>query len=183
MRTEVQTSSRLAWGNEYLLPSLYTAEGRARLAAIRGTSEPVVIRQANPTSAARFEYEHPDLDDDPREDHFVMRDLTLAGRIAEEVEKHYPGHPWKIEVSTEYGIVQIRLQGLMNRHSYNCHVSALETDPHMKQLINGCGELLERYGLSRAKYSRDDFHAALNARPLWMRPADEVPGGHYSKRW
>lgn len=115
-----------------------------------------------------------------------MRDTSLAGRIAEEIERAYPWPTcliFNVTVETQQGIIQIRLNGLMSRHSYNCHVAAVETDPKCRQVITGCGELLERYGLPRVRLDADDVRAARAARPLWMRPADEVPGGNYTKRW
>lgn len=170
------------WEPGTLLPSL-RGQALARRDPFRA---PVVIRQKVPTSSARFTYEHPDLDDDPQEDPFVMRDTSLAGRIAEEIERVYPWPTcliFDVRIETQQGLIQIRLKGLMARHSYNCHVAAVETDPKCAQVLTGCGELLERYGLPRVRLDGDDIRAARAARPLWMRPADEVPGGSYAKRW
>lgn len=171
-----------AWEPGTLLPSLRLRQQ----VATRQDRAPVVIRQSRPTSAARFEYEHPDEGDDPREDRFVMRDTTLAGRIAEEVEKAYPTAYlfFRIEIESEQGVIQIRLQGLMSKQSYICHVADVETDPKCTQVITGCGELLERYGFSRTNLDRDDVRAAMDTYPLWRRPNAEVPGGNYqNKRW
>lgn len=158
-----------AWESGTLLPSL-----RGREVAHRRGAGPLVIRPKETTSAAHFRYEHPDLDDDPQEDRFLSEDLALSKRIAEFVDRHYPGHPWQIEVMSEYGVVTVRnpLMGYVN--AFVCHTADLRHDPELRQLRSALGEIIERYGL-RNRYDRDEFVAALATVPYFLRKDAKVP--------
>lgn len=137
---------------------------------------PVIIKPRNADSAANFKYEHPDLDDDPQADPHLMQDLSLSKRIAAWKEKEYPGHPFEFEVDSGQGVVLISLPALMGPiNRYVVHVIELYGDPSFRKLRVACGELLERYGIGRAGYSRDDFAAAVSAKPVIFRRHEAVP--------
>lgn len=148
-----------------------------RQAAPAPRKMPVIMRQRESTSAASFKYESNDNDDnDPRADPHLNSDLSLAGSIGELIERKYPGHPFEVEVNSAQGVVLISLPALMGPvNRYVLHVKDLYGDPRLHRVKTACGELLERYGIARAGYSRDDFAAAVSAKPVLFRRHQEVP--------
>lgn len=149
------------------------ATGAPRRAVPAG---PIVMRPKDATSAATFAYEHPDDDDDPFEDAHIGQDLALAKRVGEWKEREFPGHPFRFEVNSGQGIVTVSIPALMGEiNCYVIHVTDLYADPSFRRLREACGNLLERYGISRAGYSRDDFAAAVSAKPVLFRRHEKVP--------
>jgi len=138
---------------------------------------PIIVRQRESTSAASFKYESNDRDDNaPEGDAFLNSDLSLARALAEMKEREYPGHPFEFEVNTAQGVVLISIPSLMGPiNRYVIHVRDLYGDPRLSRVKRACGELLERYGIARAGYSRDDFAAAVSARPVLFQRHQEVP--------
>lgn len=120
-----------------------------------------------PDYVARLAYQHPDLGDDPRPDPFVQADLALTRRIAEIVEKHYFGQPFQIVVSHRDGIVKINIPALMGSiHWFVVHISELSNDSGFRKIVQGCGDILERFHIPRAAYDREEYIAAVQAMPL-----------------
>lgn len=145
--------------------------------AARRQKTPTVIRPRDPTSAASFKYESSDEDDDsPQNDPFLNSDLSMAKALAELKEREYPGHPFEFEVNSAQGVVLISIPALMGPvNRYVIHIKDLYGDPSLNRVKEACGELLERYGIARAGYSRDDFAAAVSAKPVLFRRHQEVP--------
>jgi hypothetical protein len=124
----------------------------------------------------RIGYYHPDLGDDPEDDPFAFADMHLTRRIAAVVEEHYPGHPWLIEVSHRQGIVRLSIPALMGgQNCYVVHIGALKSDPGMRAIRRGCGEILERYRIPRSGFRPAEFLSAVQARPLFERLHGAVP--------
>lgn len=122
-------------------------------------------------------YEHPDLGDDPRPDPVAGADMALAATILGALDAQYPGHPWGARADHRQGIVAITLRGFGNWH-YVIHIRTLKSDPGLKSVMRGAGELLERIGVARRGYTIDDYRAALAAGPLIRRgPNYGPPGG------
>lgn len=119
----------------------------------------------------RLAYRHPDHgDDDPRPDPFIHADFHLTRQIAEVVEQHYFGHPFRVVVDHRQGIVKVQLPHLMPAICwYVVHISDLNSDPGFKQIVRACGDILERYKLPRAAYDRQDFIAAVHSVPIIQR--------------
>ena len=137
---------------------------------------PTIIREKHSTVAAQFAYEHPDLDDDPQEDKHLPYDLMLAKAIAQLKEREYPGHPFEVHVETEQGVVLVSIPALMGPiNRYIIHVRDLYSDPKLDLVKRAFGEILERYKISRAGYSRDDFASAVSADPIVFRRHKAVP--------
>jgi hypothetical protein len=119
---------------------------------------------------ARFGHQHPDLNDDPRPDPFLEADLALSRRVAEVIERHYFGHPFKVVVRHDQGIVQIQIPKLMPATRwFVVYIADLNADPGMKAIVRGCGDILERYNLPRCAYDREQFIAALQSVPIITR--------------
>lgn len=109
-------------------------------------------------------------------DPHAAADAALTRHIAQIVERHYPGHPWFIEVSHRQGIIKINLPALMKQNYFVVHIRQTWTDPALTYIKRGCGEILERFRLPRAGYSHDEYLSALHARPLWrFRNDNAVP--------
>lgn len=123
----------------------------------------------------RLAYEHPDLGDDPREDALKAADLRMARNIGGLLETTYPGHPWFVEVSHAQGVVMISLPALMGQNRYVVKLHELKSDPGMKAIVRGCGEILERYRLPRAGFSPTEFQAALRRHPIYRNRNAPVP--------
>ena len=136
----------------------------------------ITIKQKAATSAATFKYEHPDMGDNPGDDPHLAADLAMSKQLAELKEECYPGHPFEFEVDTSQGVILISLPALMGPiNRYVVHIRDLYGDPKMTAVKRGCGEILERYRLPRTGYSRDDFAAAVTARPVVFRRHEDVP--------
>lgn len=100
------------------------------------------------------------------EDPFRQRDLFLTNRIAETIDLHYPGHPWKVIVSHQQGVVRIQIPHFMGvQNWYVIKIKNLTSDPGLRRVVRACGEILERYQIPRSNFSRDHFVNALNAIP------------------
>jgi hypothetical protein len=82
-------------------------------------------------------------------------DMILAGRVADTLEKHYPGHGWMVHVNSEQGIVVINNAKLAahtfgNPYGYIIPLSALAyEDEIVRNTIRAGGEILERMGQHR----------------------------------
>ena len=108
-----------------------------------------------------------DIEDDPH----VQADLALTHRIAAVLERHYPSHPWMVEVSHAKGCAFISLPIIMKRNEkYVLHISALKTDPALKAVMRAAGEILERHNVPRAGFDLTAFMEARQAGPLGRRP-------------
>jgi hypothetical protein len=156
-----------------LLP-VNTGGGGREIGSLRARFHaPTIIKQKNPTSAARFAYEHPDLDDHvdgrPESDPHLSADLMLAERIARHIERHYPGHLFEVLVEHATGTVQIRHPLMGSLNCFVCHTSQLDGDTRLHQITIACGEVLERYKIGRAGFAHDDVSAAMLSKPLIFR--------------
>lgn len=84
-----------------------------------------------------------------------VADYDTAKRIAETLNKHYPGHLWGVNASGETGIATVFNLRLSGRWGYIIKLSEILHDPSMKMVIKAGGEVLERYRLSRGEFNQD----------------------------
>jgi hypothetical protein len=123
-----------------------------------------------PDFKAGFGYSHPDQGDDPGPDPFVEADFLLTRQIAEVIERHYFGQPFQVVVSHRDGIVKINIPALMGSiHWYVVHIAQLHSDPQMKSIVRGCGDILERFNIPRTAYDREEYIAAVQSVPILLR--------------
>ncbi len=114
----------------------------------------------------KFGYERPDGEQDPHAGH----DLALTKRIAEMLERHYPSHPWMVEVSHAQGVAFISLPIIMRRNQrFVLHTDRLKSDPGLRAVIRAGGEILERHNVPRSGFRLDHFLHARAANPLNQR--------------
>jgi len=103
---------------------------------------------------------------DVERDPFLEVDFALTKRIAEVLERHYPSHPWMVEVSHAKGCAFLSLPVIMNRNEkFVLHIEALKTDPGLRSVMRAAGEILERYKMPRMAFKLDDFLAARASGP------------------
>lgn len=114
-------------------------------------------------------YEHPDLGDEPRADPLKAMEVATAKWAGELLERHYAGHPWKVEVKG--GMILISIPPLMGAlHHYAVKISDTLTDPGgQRTVLRGAGEILERYQIPRQRFDLDHWRQAMSHVPFTGR--------------
>lgn len=119
-----------------------------------------------------FQYER--TGDEPTDPH-AGYDLALTKRIAETLERHYPSHPWMVEVSHAQGVAYISLPIVMKRNrKFVLHTDRLKADPGLRAVVRAGGEILERHNVPRSGFRLDHFLRARAANPI-NRPRLIIP--------
>lgn len=103
-------------------------------------------------------------------------DETLERGIHEKLAYLYPGHPWMVTARTnpKKGYIKLSLPCLMDT-DYDMRLQDFWADPN--KLFRVAGEILERFGVPRARY--DQSHMVEAAR-LFGEPErwrNRIPGG------
>lgn len=112
---------------------------------------------------------------DYESDPYVAADLALTKQIAEVLERHYPCHPWMVEVSHAKGCAFISLPLIMKRNQkYVLHISSLKADPGMRSVMRAAGEVLERHNVPRVGFGLDAFLRARDSGPFGRRPPPKL---------
>lgn len=112
---------------------------------------------------------------DVENDQHVAADLALTKRIADVLERHYPSHPWMVEVSHAKGCAFVSLPIIMKRNQkYVLHINALKSDPGLRSVMRAAGEILERHNVPRQTFSLTPFLDARAAGPYGRRPAPRL---------
>lgn len=112
---------------------------------------------------------------DAEHDPYVQADVALTARIAAVLERHYPSHPWMVEVSHAKGCAFLSLPIVMKRNmKYVLHIDALKSDPTLKAVMRAAGEILERHNIPRAGFDLTAFMEARQAGPLGRRPTPRL---------
>lgn len=86
-----------------------------------------------------------------------LRDMDMANRIGECLNKHYPGYMWGVGVHSETGMIYVQNFSLSGEWGFNLHYSVVQEDVELKIIMRAGGEILERYRLSRGRLK--DPHA------------------------
>jgi len=119
-----------------------------------------IQRKVTGFARQRFDYDPTGSVGEP--DPHVGHDLALTKRIAETLERHYPQHPWFVEVSHAQGVAYISLPIIMRRNQrFVLHTDRLKSDPGLRAVVRAGGEILERHNVPRSGFRLDHF---LNAR-------------------
>ena len=85
----------------------------------------------------------------------TVADYDIAKRIAETLNKHYPGHLWGVTANHETGVATVLNLRLSGRWGFIIKLSEILDDPHLKKVITAGGEILERYRISRGQFDQD----------------------------
>jgi hypothetical protein len=99
-------------------------------------------------------------------------DLFVAQGIFNDLEKHYPGHRWKVEVSTQKGMIAISMPVLMGSN-WVYFIKWKDLTP-ARVMIAG-GEILERYNLARGRFNQDTFLEARDKHSILLGRTKVVP--------
>lgn len=96
------------------------------------------------------------LDDDIKGQ---AQELEIAQRVAEVLDKHYPGHLWAVNVDIENGIATIYNLRLSGNWGFVLHLKQLLVNQKQADtlVMRSGGELLERYHLRRGKYDINQY--------------------------
>lgn len=133
-------------------------------------------RKKNGFTKQRFQYDSTGTVDGQDPHH--ARDLALTKRIAQVLERHYPSHPWMVEVNHAQGVAFISLPIIMRKgQKYVLHTDNLASDPNLRAVVRAAGEILERHNVPRSSFRLDHFLHARAANPV-NRPRLFVPE-HY----
>lgn len=114
-------------------------------------------------------YAHPDQGDDPKADPFRRADMAMARKIGGWLlTGEFKNHPFRAEVNHRQGIVKVYIAELMGPlNCYVLHIQAMKSENAFNSLMTqACGEILERYRIPRARYSGEDYIAALARAPI-----------------
>lgn len=93
-------------------------------------------------------------------------DMAMCGQVFEELQKHYPGHPWDVGANHEAGAVAIQLRyndklGRPSKYGFLIHINSLLSQDGFKKVVMAGGELLERYNLARKAATEESATLAL----------------------
>jgi hypothetical protein len=105
-------------------------------------------------------------------------EFGVCKTIFEKLWEHYPGYDWKVAVNAIGGVASIKLPRL--HHSalgYNILMSDLASDPDLRHVVRGGGELLERFRLTRTRVNKAEYTDAIRNRPAVFRKTDHIDGG------
>lgn len=96
------------------------------------------------------------------EPHRQLADTLLAQHCSEVLMKHYPGYKWSVGIDEEGGVLHIVNHDVIaaifsNRlFAYTLKLSRVYTDPGLKCVIMGAGEILEAAKLARGWATGED---------------------------
>lgn len=82
-----------------------------------------------------------------------QQDQLRAKRICETLERKYPGYLWMANVDSRNGIANFWTPTTSGMHGYTIKLSEWDSDD--KIIIQGAGEILERYRLCRGRMRED----------------------------
>jgi hypothetical protein len=87
----------------------------------------------------------------------TQAELAESKRIAEILQRHYPGHLWAVNVDARGGMATIQNLGLSGRWGFYIRLAEIVNDPFMSKVVHAGGELLERYRVSRGRAQQDEL--------------------------
>lgn len=76
-------------------------------------------------------------------------DEVLAMQAANQLDKHYPGHLWAVNVNSEGGVMIIKNYAISMMYGMVLHLKNVYQDPTLKSVMLAGGELLERAAMAR----------------------------------
>lgn len=101
-------------------------------------------------------------------------DLWAAGEALKVLERHYPGHCWRVIHDSFQGVALISIPILMGVNKYmavNLRTHALDD----KRVVAAGGEILERYKLRRGRFEQAPFLDAREKHSALVVPSRKVP--------
>ena len=87
-----------------------------------------------------------------------LADIALAERLAEVLDRHYPGHLWGVRVDSWQGIAVVFNLRLSGRWGFLLKLRDLTYENEIaREAMQAGGELLERYRVSRGRFKEDEY--------------------------
>jgi hypothetical protein len=105
---------------------------------------------------------------EPEHGKTIGADMDMAQKIKAVVQFHYPDHPWVAAANHQQGVATIGLPDICEHH-FMIHIAALKTDPGLKLVVRGAGQILERYKIPRSGLNMDYYNQILHNNPLAFR--------------
>lgn len=106
---------------------------------------------------------------DGRPDLYAKFDMWCAGQVMGILEKHHPGYPWMAECNAAQGMISISIPVLMGPTlKYALKLKDWESLAlhGEKMVMEGAGNLLERFNLPRTGFEAATFLKARDHREL-----------------
>lgn len=95
----------------------------------------------------------------------IPAEVTMCKDIARVLMKHYPGHPWAVEVMMDQGVATVGIPPLLGPNwAYVLHLDKI--GPGMKEVIEAGGHILERFKIPRSTIDFAAYQAAEDKNPL-----------------
>jgi len=104
-------------------------------------------------------------------------DISYAKDIADALSKHYPGHPWLVNVDHTQNMITIQNPMLSQQWGYVKHISNTMRADIPKWTKKVGGEFLERFGVDRGRYEAGSYDHlnAVNASHRDPNRPPEIP--------
>lgn len=88
-------------------------------------------------------------------------DFVMAKNMADTLHRHFPGHLWAVTCDGSKGIATVRNLNLSGAWGFVLKLPAIYSATEWdKQVMRSGGELLERYRLSRGRFSEEAWMQA-----------------------
>lgn len=97
----------------------------------------------------------------PEEDPQRAGEMRLAVEAVEVLLRHYPGHPWWVQVPPGQGVLVVKHPMLSSLYGMVVHISALNGDPGMRRVVMAGGEILERWNQRAGGMIPEDIVQAM----------------------
>jgi hypothetical protein len=119
-------------------------------------------------------YEAPSTPDSGiADDPYKEADAILAKRLMEWLRSRYPGYPWCAVADLAQGIAKFNIPiitGVTDWYVINLHTTDIADG-----LVDGAGEILERYCLPRGKFELGSFLEARANHSKLVMPSRKIP--------
>jgi hypothetical protein len=104
-------------------------------------------------------------------------DYWCAKRVGEGLMSAYRNRMWGVTVDSEAGVMVITCPSLSTQKGYYIHIRQMNIHDLVRAGVRAAGEILERYGQSRARIVDEQSleHLARGARDEVIAGADAAP--------
>lgn len=114
-------------------------------------------------------------DNEVLDDPFQAFDEWAAKQVMDTLERHYPGHCFRVIHDSKQGVCLISIPMLMGVNHYMAvNLKTHTMDDH--RAVTAGGEILERYGLLRGRFQLTPFLDAREKHSALVVPSRQVPG-------
>jgi hypothetical protein len=103
-------------------------------------------------------------------------EMWIAKNIGDELVSHYPNRQWGVHVDLQGNMVVITCPSLSLSHGYHVAMHNLTIHQLCKRAVNAAGEILERYGISRARKFNADALETIERDPLGEAVSPDAAG-------